>query len=104
MYLVGKPYYKKKRFAVLQIRKFSINGIAFQGDKSGGAYPNFWDQGKFRSFKTDNGQWENNMCWIFMPIERIIEINALALFELGKEYFGDQRKKYTPFTTQIYGG
>ena len=98
VYIVGKAYFKKKRFKALE-RKFQYELIAIS--KSGGRIQTFDDPGKYSEALKPilhNGQL---LCVGFYADRKDNRYNGLGYFALDPFSLNIKLKKYNPFSAQF---
>lgn len=98
VYLIGKAYYKKKRFAATE-RKFQYELLHI--DENGGRTQTFDDPGKF-SEALKPILIENKLVFVgFFADRKDNRYNGLVYFELNPNSLDIVQKKYHPFSQQF---
>jgi hypothetical protein len=98
VYLVGKAFYKKKRFAATE-RKFQYELLKVA--KNGAITQTFDDPGKFSEALKPIIVNDKLICIGFYADRKDNRYNGLAYFELDRNTLGVKAKKYNPFSQQF---
>ena len=98
LYLVGKAYYKKKRFAATD-RKFQYEMLKVS--KNGALIQTFDDPGKFSEALKPIIVNDKLICVGFYADRKDNRYNGLAYFELDRNSLAINAKKYNPFSQQF---
>ncbi len=98
VYLVGKAYYKKKRFAVTD-RKFQYELLKISNNS--GTTQTFDDPGRFSEALKPILIDDKLVCVGFYADRKDNRYNGLAYFELDKNSLAIKEKKYNPFSRQF---
>lgn len=98
LYLVGKAYYKKKRFAATD-RKFQYEMLKVT--TSGGVIQSFDDPGKFSEALKPIIVGNKLICVGFYADRKDNRYNGLAYFELDRNTLAINAKKYNPFSQEF---
>jgi hypothetical protein len=97
-YIVGKAYFKKKRFEVDE-RKFQYEMIAIS--KEGGKTQTFDDPGKYSEALKPVFNGSQLICLGFFADRKDNRYNGLSYFELDPSSLEIKSKKYNPFSEQF---
>ncbi|EAR02634.1 hypothetical protein FB2170_05085 [Maribacter sp. HTCC2170] len=97
-YIVGKAYFKKKRFQALE-RKFQYELIKVS--KSGAQIQNFDGPGKFSEALIPIVSGDDLLCVGFYANRKDNRYNGLAYFNLDPKSLVLKSKKYSPFSEQF---
>lgn len=100
LYLVGKAYYKKKRFAATE-RKFQYELLKLTD--FGAGIQTFDDPGKFSEALKPIMVDDKLICIGFYADRKDNRYNGLAYFELDRNTLGIKAKKYNAFSEQFMG-
>ncbi|WP_411029533.1 hypothetical protein [Spongiimicrobium sp. 3-5] len=97
-YLIGKAYFKKKRFGALE-RKFQYEMVAIS--KGGVKTQTFDDPGKFSEALKPTLHNNKLLCVGFYADRKDNRYNGLGYFELDPNTLAIKSKKYNPFSEQF---
>lgn len=97
-YLIGKAYFKKKRFGALE-RKFQYELVRIS--KEGGKTQTFDDPGKYSEALKPILRNDRLLCVGFYANRKDNRYNGLGYFELDPRTLGIKTKKYNPFSQQF---
>lgn len=98
VYLVGKAYYKKKRFAVTD-RKFQYELLKISKDNA--IIQTFDDEGRYSESIKPLFTQDKLICVGFYADRRNNRYNGLAYFDLDPNSLAINTKKYNPFSAQF---